>query len=397
MQSQNNSRRAYGSGSLIEDRGTWYGKWRIGSQQIKRKLGSVRSSSNRDGMTRAQAERELRRKMVELQAAPPSERLTVEEAGGRYIRHLETLGRKPSTVGDYRSYLRVHLAPAFSKPLARIDRHDIEAFIEMQAAKGLAPKSIRLHLSLLHGIFHFSERRGWAVGNPVKQVDKPRAGESDPDIHWLDTEELEALLRHTTSGRLGDMEHALYLTAAMTGLRQGELLALRWRDIDWVSLRVRVRRNFVRGEYGSPKSRRGTRSVPLAERVAAELDRHFQRSPYQQDDDLVFCHPETGKPYDRSRLLKRFKAALRAAEVRGIRFHDLRHLFGTRMAAAGVPMRTLQEWLGHRDLKTTLIYADYAPSEREAEWVAEAFGQPGITAGTNGSTNLASTEHNSGS
>jgi hypothetical protein len=72
-------------------------------------------------------------------------------------------------------------------------------------------------------------------------------------------------------------------------------------------------------------------------------------------------------------VLKRFKAALRRAGVRDVRFHDLRHTFGTRMAAAGVPMRTLQEWMGHRDFATTLVYADYTPSEREAEWVEEAF------------------------
>jgi len=59
--------------------------------------------------------------------------------------------------------------------------------------------------------------------------------------------------------------------------------------------------------------------------------------------------------------------------MREIRFHDLRHTFGTRMAAAGVPLRTLQEWMGHRDFKTTLIYADYQPSEREAELVERAF------------------------
>ena len=76
---------------------------------------------------------------------------------------------------------------------------------------------------------------------------------------------------------------------------------------------------------------------------------------------------------DRSKLLKRFKAALRAAGVREIRFHDLRHTFGTRMAAAGVPMRTLQEWMGHRDFKTTLIYADYMPGQREADLVNAAF------------------------
>jgi integrase len=77
---------------------------------------------------------------------------------------------------------------------------------------------------------------------------------------------------------------------------------------------------------------------------------------------------------ERSNLLKRYKRALKRANVRPVRFHDLRHTFGTRMAAAGVPMRTLQEWLGHRDFKTTLIYVDYAPSGNEAELVEAAFG-----------------------
>jgi integrase len=160
----------------------------------------------------------------------------------------------------------------------------------------------------------------------------------------------------------------------MTGLRLGELLALRWRDVDWTASKIRVRSNYVLGEFGTPKSKRSSRAVPLASRVAAELERLYQDSPYQGDDDLVFAHPATGGPYDRSRLLKRFKAAVKRAKVRPVRFHDLRHTFGTRMAAQGVPMRTLQEWMGHRDFATTLIYADFAPNHRqETAWVEEAF------------------------
>ena len=91
------------------------------------------------------------------------------------------------------------------------------------------------------------------------------------------------------------------------------------------------------------------------------------------DDDLVFCHPEIGGPLDHSKVLKRIKDALDAAGVRRVRFHDLRHTFGTQMAAAGVPMRTLQEWMGHRDIKTTMIYADYQASDQERELVERAF------------------------
>jgi integrase len=161
----------------------------------------------------------------------------------------------------------------------------------------------------------------------------------------------------------------------MTGLRQGELLALRWRDVDWMASRLRVRRNFVRGEFGTPKSRRSSRSVPLADRVSVELDLLHRETHYGGDDDLVFGHPHLGKPVDRSKLLKRFKSAARRAALRDVRFHDLRHTFGTRIAAAGVPMRALQEWMGHRDFKTTLIYADYAPSTQERELVERAFGR----------------------
>jgi Phage integrase family len=85
--------------------------------------------------------------------------------------------------------------------------------------------------------------------------------------------------------------------------------------------------------------------------------------------------PETGNPLDRSRLLKRFKVTAKRAGIREMRFHDLRHTFGTRMAAAGVALRTLQEWMGHRDFKTTLIYAAYQPGAGEAELVERAFGQ----------------------
>src|SRR5829696_422089 len=135
----------------------------------------------------------------------------------------------------------------------------------------------------------------------------------------------------------------------MTGLRKGELLALRWGDVDWVTSVIRVQRSYGRGEFTAPKSLCSVRAVPLAERVAEKLGRHHRITRFRKDDDLVFCHPRTGRPYDGSKMRKRFKTALAAAGVRDARFHDLRHTFGTRMAAAGVPLRFIQEWMGHGD------------------------------------------------
>jgi integrase len=298
----------------------------------------------------------------------------VNDAGTLLIDHLEALGRKPSTIGEYRSYLRVHLGPFFGNVvLDRIAPSHVEAFIAAKRREGKATKSILNYLGLLHSIFAFAQRKRLASTNPVAAVDKPERPGATADIRFLDEAEIRGLLRAVPNDARGPTERALYLTAAMTGLRQGELLALRWQDIDWAAGRIRVRQSFVRGEFGTPKSRRSTRSVPLADQVAVELERHFQRSAFEADADLVFCHPHTGAPLDRSRLLKRFKAAARRAGIPRVRFHDLRHTFGTRMAAVGVPLRALQEWMGHRDFKTTLIYADYQPNEHEAEFVQRAF------------------------
>jgi integrase len=194
-------------------------------------------------------------------------------------------------------------------------------------------------------------------------------------VLFLTSEEVESLVDSVPDDALGTTDRALYLTAAYTGLRQGELVALRWRDVDWSAGVIRVRRNYTRGQFGTPKSRRSVRAVPMAKRVARELKARREGSLHRGDDDLVFGHPITGLPYDASRMRKRFRAALASAGIRIVRFHDLRHTFGTRMAGAGAPLRAIQEWMGHRDYTTTLVYADYAPDPSQGTaWAERAFG-----------------------
>lgn len=371
-------RRPHGTGSLfvrVDSRGreAWYGQWRTGGRLVKRRIGPKRRPNTSEGLSKADAERELRRLIESVTV--PVEAIDVAEAGWRWLEHLEAIGRRRSTLMDYESAVRVHLVPFFgARPIAEITPDDVERFMALKRWEGRSPKSIRNWVGVLHSLLTYAERRDWIASNPCRKVDFPAIRERDADIRFLSPEGVEALLRAVDlSHEWGPTEHALYLTATMTGLRQGELLALRWRDVDWVAGRLRVRRNYVRGEFGAPKSRRSSRSVPMADRLMAELDAHHQRSLFRGDDDLVFAHPALGVPLDRSRLRKRFKLAVRRAGLRDVRFHDLRHTFGTRMAAAGVPMRTLQEWMGHRDFKTTLIYADYAPSAHERAMVEVAF------------------------
>jgi len=108
----------------------------------------------------------------------------------------------------------------------------------------------------------------------------------------------------------------------MTGLRQGELLALRWRDVDWAAHKIRVVRPYVRGRFRTPKSRNSSRAAPQADRVGRELELLFQASAYKPSMNLIFAHPHTVRPPERSQVSKRFTRELTRAGDREVRFHE---------------------------------------------------------------------------
>jgi integrase len=378
------ARRPHGTGSLYvrkdaAGRETWYAHWRQNGQQVKRKIGLKRGAGSREGLTRSQAEAELRQKIREVNPKPRvGEVLTVAEVSTLYIARAKRRGRKRSTLEDLESDTRVHLKPFFgTKSLDSIKRRDVNDFVSTLEEKGLAPKTIRDIAATLSALFNFAkvgeDESRWAMENPCEGIELPAVPERT-EIHFLTVEEVDAAVANVPKGIYQAIDKAMILTAAMTGLRKGELVALRWRDIDWPAARIRIRQNYVRKEFGTPKSKRSTRSVPMADEVGGELERLFTASRFQGDDDLVFAHPVTGGPMPKANVTRRFRKALKAAGLDDShRFHDLRHSFGTRMAAAGVPMRTLQQWMGHVHLTTTEIYADYAPSTHEAQMVNRAF------------------------
>jgi integrase len=400
------AKRGYGTGHLYEKSGSYYGRWRVlDGRWLNRRVGSVRTPGSSDGLTRAQAEREFRRMQEAEETAPRPARgarvRSVDEIASSLRERLELRGVRKSYREACEYMQRVHVGPLLGHRRAtEVDRSDVETFGRALLKRGLSPKSVRNILGFLHAVFEHGIDRGWVTENPVRRAEKPgrrRAG-GNPDLQFLSISDLEAVIRAipdevvvrapapTRRGRrgpapppspdvLGPVLRVVILTAAMTGLRQSELLGLRWRDIDWGSQRVRVRNTFVRGEHSTEgKSELSTRrSVPMATRLARELESWSRRTAYGADDELVFAHPLKGTPLDSSKLSKRFKAACVAAGVRPVRFHDLRHTFATRLAASGTPIRAIQEFLGHADSKTTQIYAHYAPSEHEVDLVDRAF------------------------
>jgi integrase len=400
-QTKTKTRRGYGTGSMKRVGNSWVGSW-YGSdgRKIMRKVGRARTPGERDGLTITQAEARFRKMRETERPRATGERVTMVEAGEELRRRLEIRGRKKSHRLTVESDLRNHITPFFAgKELDKITPRDIERYIATKLRptvrenddspkkaagarktggpkKRLAPKTVRNHLNTMHSIFDIGLRLGWCQRNPVKLADRPVIKTTETRIKFLDQPELEKLLSlpHPDDA-FGAIEPTLYLTAAMTGLRQGELIGLRWRDIDFEARRVRVVSPYVRGEFNDPKSEDSGRSVPLGTRVANALSKLREQTLYPADSDLVFCHPETGHPLDRSKLVRRFKQAVAQADVRKITFHELRHTFGTRMAASGVPLRTIQHWMGHADAKTTQIYAHYQPSDAEAESVDSAFAQ----------------------
>lgn len=375
-------KRSYGSGSLytVTDAAGvehWYGKWRSNGRQVKRKVGLKRVGGSRHGLTRGQAEAKLRRMMLETEvAARAGEGMTVSEVSDSYIQQAKRRGRKRSTVENVESVVRVHLEPFFGdRMMHTIVPKDVMDLMSVLEDKGLGPKSIRLIIGTLSALSNFAKApaRRWMAVNPCDGVELPAVPERS-EIRFLTMEEVDLAIEHARPGMFRRFDRAMFKTAAMTGLRKGELVALRWRDIDWRASRIRVRQNFVRGEFGTPKSRRSTRSVPMAKEVALDLRAIRESSSFRRPDELVFGHPLTGEPLPKANVTRRLKAALKAAGLDSThRFHDLRHTFGTCCAAQGVPMRTLQEWMGHRDITTTQIYADYAPGAHEAEMIEEAF------------------------
>jgi integrase len=372
----------------------WYAKYRLpDGRQLQKKLGPAWTERGRPPagyFTKRLAEDWLRELLDQARRGtlPGLVRTgaTFADAATEFLRYAEhDRALKPSTLRGYRSILNAYLLPAFGeRTLEQITSADIEAWRrqlasvrfgddpERRDSRPLANNSKNRIVILLHGVFARACKVYGLTVNPVASVEHHPVRTSG-DIDVFSPEEVWALVRAAAC----EQDGAIFLTAAFTGLRRGELIALRWRDVDFTGSVLRVRASYAGGALTAPKSGK-VRSVPLAPEVAQALAQLSRRERFMGEDDLVFPG-ELGDHLDGSALRRRYSAAVGRAGLRQLRFHDLRHTFGTRMIAKA-DIRRVQEWMGHADVQTTMRYLHYAPREEDARLVAEAFRVDGVDA-----------------
>jgi len=291
----------------------------------------------------------------------------------RADRWLESLERKPSTVGSYRSTV-VHAKDAFGSQRVRaLGPADVARFNLTLREKGCSPSTRAKHLRVLGACLQAAVFYRYAESNPVREL--PPAQRPRPErkeAAYFENDELPRLFRHLCE----EPYRTFSLVALKTGMRQGELLALRWCDVDLEDAVVRVRRSYTGGAIGTPKNRE-RRDVDLITDVVDLLGQWRGRSPNGHGaDSMVFDTEHGHRVLSTTVLLRRqlYPAMVRAGIPRigptqeARTFHSFRHTFAKRALENGAQITWLSRHLGHSTLKvTTDIYGHWERAERKLQ------------------------------
>jgi integrase len=278
---------------------------------------------------------------------------------------------RASTYERHEAIIRLHIKPSLGRVgLKKLTPAHVRGLIGEKLNAGLAPATVRKIHSTLHKALSQAVSDGMVPRNAA-DVKAPRP--TPEEMRPLSKAEARAFLE--AARETGDRFEALYVLAIATGLRRGELLGLRWDDVDLKRGTLRVGRALVRegGRHalGETKTRRGRRQINLTPRTVNALKTHrknqleekIRRTGLYQDHGLVFASG-VGTPLNPENLVKRsFKPLLKKAGLPEIRFHDLRHTCATLLLGRGVHQKFVQELLGHATIAMTLdTYSHYLPS-----------------------------------
>ena len=412
----------------------WYGKWSRNGQPVIRALGRAWVEPDGDGRWRRKrgrppegtlTEAEAAERMLALVREHDSEQtllerdaeerrrrgVTFRELAREYLEWLEHVkGAKPSTLRDHRlllaepgqAYRRgsgasrgLVMATLGDRPAREVTTREVEDLLRAVSATGVSARTVNKVRQLVCAIFNYGMRPSTycLASNPAAYADRRREPDRGP-LAFYSPEQIEQLARSLADGTHRDpsrpalspeesearasediQDAELVRVAAYAGLRRGELVALRWRDVDFAGRKIIVRRSLSGDtELRSTKSRRA-REVPLPDQAAAALDRLSRRDDFTGPDDYVFAN-RLGRRVDPSALRRRFERARDAAGLEPLRFHDLRHTYGSLLVAGGIDLASVKAAMGHSRITTTERYLHARPAGELADRFTRALAGP---------------------
>jgi len=314
--------------------------------------------------TQAEARRALtaaRKALDDYLPLPAAQSLTTGAYLERWLRDTAEPHLRPRTFASYAMIVRKHLSPALGRvALVKLSPADVQRYLNDKRRDGLSARTCQYHHAILRAALHQAERWQLVMRNVARLVSPPRGERKE--VQPLSPDQARRLIASLE----GDALQPIVACAFGLGLRQGELLALAWSDVDLDASVITVRHTlqYYAGAYhlDPPKTQRSHRAIALPAGLVETLRAHRRHqledrlragAAWQGDAwDLVFCTP-LGAPLPPGHLTRRYQHALAVAGLPRQRFHDTRHGAATYMLSQGVPLRVVMEVLGHSQIHVT--------------------------------------------
>lgn len=372
--------RGNGEGSICKRKdGSWQGQVSVGKDENGKP-----KRVTYYGKTRKEVQDKVTATLAKIQTSTyilPSN-MTLGVWLDRWIENYMKDSLKATTWESYKIQINSHIKPALGNiQLSKLQTWDLQRLISQKQSEGrcdgkvggLSNKSIRYIHTVIHSALQQAVRERLIPYNPADVVKLPR--KIQQEIQLLDDDSIRLFLMEAKKVKrfITDKEEArdirnylAYCLTLHTGLRRGELLGLRWNDVDLTKQVIRVKQQVLRTKEGLifdvPKSSRSVRTIPVSGGIVGELKRYktLQNEEkllagrlYNKKNDLVFCS-EIGTPKDPRSSTRHFENVLKSANLEKVHFHSLRHTFAVNCLRQGVDIKTLSEMLGHHSAAFTL-------------------------------------------
>ena len=272
------------------------------------------------------------------------------EFAQKWLDEYVALRLKPTTEADYRHIVKHHLDPYFGKFLLKnITIRIVQEYINKKVEEPISARTVNKTVTALHTMFSYAIRHEYMAENPVRYAVRPR--QVKQEFGYFNQNQINEFLKAASPNY-----YAFFATAVLTGARQGEPIALPWKNVDLGRGVILIDRSYndLNG-VSDPKTRNGRRSILISDKLRKILTEHRETSScVPSPDDLVFCNGNGNHINHQNMMAREFHPTLKRAKLPHMRFHDLRHTYAAILITMGENIKFIQKQLGHASLTVTM-------------------------------------------